>query len=131
LAFISFSTSAKTNIIETTVYYMGDPNPLLQKVSRLLGSWRQRLSGGEGGETSHGESLPLDLLDSKFLGFLYGREMPEKCKVFLGFVNVLVVAVVVGLALENASPKDPQLQRGEDDHGKVMWQCGWFTQRFL
>jgi hypothetical protein len=100
---------------------MGDPNPLLEKVSRLLGHWRQKWAGGEG-ETTHGEGLQLDVPDTRFLDFLYGREMPEKCKVFLGFVNVLVVAVVVGLALENASPKDPQTQRNDDDYGKVMWQ---------
>ncbi|CAM6103856.1 unnamed protein product [Calypogeia fissa] len=49
--------------------------------------------------------------------------MPKKCRLFLGFVNILTVAIVVGLAMEGASPNGPQLQQQENDHDQADWSA--------
>lgn len=61
----------------------------------------------------------------RVVGLIHGnREMPHKCRLFLGFVNILTVAVVVGLAMEGTSPDGPQSQQQQDDDGKLL-QFGW------
>ncbi|CAM6119268.1 unnamed protein product [Calypogeia fissa] len=69
-----------------------------------------------------GENWPQWHLPERVLDLLHGNtQMPHKCRLFLGFVNILTVAIVVGLAMEGASPDGPQLQQQENDHDQADW----------
>lgn len=106
---------------------MADPNHWLHSICRFWTYCKRTWPGRtEPSQDSGDDDLHLGFPGTSFLGLLHAnKEMPKKCRMFLGFVNILAVAIVVGLATETASPNDPHVQTIDDKHGKLPKPLQW------